>query len=461
LTDVFQAVSRAAADEPDGSPGVQYLLEEISRAIFQRWKRLRTQWVADDWMTAVKSPISRGDVSARWILAEAGRAMAQSKSSDSDLEGLFSHAVRTLAQMDDAADPLGTKRAVLADGCALCIIAQRFFTERSGDAAPSADLGAVIAAALDSGALRQNAGVLLQGLLHIARRVGCEEQFLPALVTVCDHSLRYVRRSHAHLLPFGLDQLALGRPLTIATRRACRDSVCEFTYCLGILNQRYAALFSPKAQQLLPSLTTRLSQLVVALDDDKQTEATKERCRWLADRVRLQFPNQQVNAIYRSLCRTQVRLRDVVSSVQTECQRRGCSFSVHVGTGIAMENVVVIVPDETVIQEVLLNFTARVPVDKGFCTAPRVLVSVDRVADSARFNGSKIAVSLYSNFRSVEAAERDLPAGPGMAEFGKRDFALFGVTCRQPEFRVRGPDDREYSSRVVIDFASGFQILED
>jgi len=126
-----------------------------------------------------------------------------------------------------------------------------------------------------------------------------------------------------------------------------------------------------------------------------------------------------------------------------------------------MENVVVIVPDETVIQEVLLNFTARVPVDKGFCTAPRVLVSVDRVADSARFNGSKIAVSLYSNFRSVEAAERDLPAGPGMAEFGKRDFALFGVTCRQPEFRVRGPDDREYSSRVVIDFASGFQILED
>ena len=71
-------------------------------------------------------------------------------------------------------------------------------------------------------------------------------------------------------------------------------------------------------------------------------------------------------------------------------------------------------------------------------------------------------MSLYSNLRSAEAAERDLPAGPGMAEFGKRDFALlFGVTCRQPEFRVRGPDDREYCSRVVIDFASGFQILDD
>jgi hypothetical protein len=230
---------------------------------------------------------------------------------------------------------------------------------------------------------------------------------------------------------------------------------------LGILNDRYPALFLPKAKQLLPGLITRLSQLAAAIDDDMQTDATKERCKWLADRVRLQFPNQQVNWIYRSLRRTHVRLSELVSASQVECEQRGYSFSVHVGIGITIGNVVVIVPDSTVIQEVILNFTARVPVDRHFCTAPRILLCVERVTELSRFNTSKIALSLYSNLRCAEDAERDLPAGPGMAEFGKRHFAMFGVMCRQPEFRVRGLDDREYSSRVVIEFVSGFQVLED
>ena len=145
------------------------------------------------------------------------------------------------------------------------------------------------------------------------------------------------RRDVVHFEPMQpeADRIALGE--------AYRDSLHEFIHCLGILSQRYPAMFHSKAQQLLPCLTTRLSQLAAALDDDdKQTDATKERCRRLADCVRLQFPNQQVNWIYKSLRRTHVRLRELVSTLKIECKQRGCSFCVRGGAGIALENAVVI-----------------------------------------------------------------------------------------------------------------------
>ena len=447
---------------------IQYgLVEEFVRIVLRSWSRVTTQWATQDWLEALKPIVSSGEACVRWILAEAGRALAHSDATfaaegESDVkEELFTFALRKASNLTDEDDPSGVRRETLAEGCSLFVLLYNFYSQRLDRAQPNERLNSAVSMVVESRAGKRDTEFFLRDVIHIGREISYGDEFVPALISVADHTLRYARSSHAHLLPFGLDIIARGYALVPAKRRSCRNNILEFMHCLRILQRRHPPMFHGDADLLLPHLFARLESLQEALEKDMwEDDRPSDKVRALARKLRVMFPNQPVNSVYQSVLNTHMLLTDLLSDIKTKTQERGIQFDVHWRDPADSEaQLSLLVPDHHTITEAFLNFTANVAVDRSHCEIPKILVAIwplDTVPALKR-----VRISIFGNLRSLRDAKRDLPRGPGMRELQRRDFALFGITSPGPKFSQRGPDGQEYTSEVSVEIVCGFPFADD
>ncbi len=301
-----------------------------------------------------------------------------------------------------------------------------------------------------------NSRLFLQELLQIARSATCSDTFLPALLSLLDHTVRPARHPHPHLLPYRISRLQVGKVLDEGHRRIFHDTLGEFKYCLNVVRDRYPALFDPKAEAIMPAFLSLIDRLRAELKVEWPNNMPPQKVQGLSGRLLNIYPYQETNSIFRRLVATQIYLKSVLDRIvnTTKAAKPDIAFKPIIDKTGFIEDLYVIAPNAKDLEAVIGNFISKVTIDAAYCELPTVYISVSENKEKEGFK--KIIINLYTNFRTPHDAQRELSTGPGMMELHRRDFKLFGM---RGDFEIdpESPDGMVYSVRIWLEISKGFK----
>ena len=440
---------------------IEYLKREMGRVFFQEWNLLCSQWTADRWIRVFEREIDRGSkVVAADLLGEAGKALAKASEGRQLLEGLLSYAISRISHVDDEVDPEYILRRNLGLGCLLYLV---YFRSFSGDA----DLiekefwGKIlgeIGEALQSKSVSFYSGIILQEIAQAIRLSSFKDDFIPALLTVLDHTLRYRRHRHSHLLPFGLEKICFGHGLSKVERDAVRNGLREFMHCLDVTKQRLPTIFNTDAEELSRVLKGYIDALAKELEIEELNEKSRVKLVSLANDVQNLFPTQLSSSIFNCLRDTQVSLLKIKRRLQKQCIENVPSIDFRYSETVTnSKELTLMAPSFNSVIAALQNFTLRNPIDPDYCKAPRVLMSVEEgnTLDVIR----RIRIRIFTNFQPSRNAKA-IMSGPGLKELAMREFRIFGIRPNPNiEFDPVAPDGMDYSVCLSLEFYAGYPQL--
>ena len=433
---------------------IDKLVEEMMRQLLRRWKRFRSQAAASGIVQRMGSCVAQSGNALPWILAETGRAVAKHGLDDSVLSRIMNTALHDAAHLTSTDDPADERRELLHEGIVMSILSIHHSAAKDHAINVVGTLQGKVERLLSECPSPASA-TYLQDILQVARKTTIPDAFIPAFITVSEHTLRAARHNHSHLIPFALREISGAKQLTAARIRAQINALSEFSHCMNIVASRSPATFgTPDARQILPLFLDKIRKLIESLTtlgseiDDK----TKR----LARDLQNMYPVQRVNSLFRCILDTHLRLSVIARHVSERCRQSDITVDVIDDTGGA-ENLAVIVPNEMDVLDLFTNVTSE--------AQPRCEIGTSRCvtlrfrSENADHGFRQIHIEAFTNWTSPEESKRRLESGQMIVETRKRAFELFGVKT-QLDYDVVGPNGASFAAVLKVTLCQGFGIQQ-
>ncbi|MDA8428814.1 MAG: hypothetical protein M0T70_06115 [Geobacteraceae bacterium] len=439
---------------PDFEHNLEYLKTEMGRALFKNWDRMNSQWAGSSWIECLKSEIVKGTSVSKQMLWESGRTLALSSKQHRHLiYDLFDFSVETLIQLSDKEDASGIKRNSIGTGLSLMVISANYYLNNVAQI-DSKDILTIIrrlSTTLEIASSIPNKSLLSSmyndEILSALRKSDNQDSFIPALLTLLNHTIRPSRHPHPHLLPALLSSL-LESKVNIAEIKLIRDIVADIKYCLEIVEKRYLNVFDDRAREELPVLKKYLTQLNSEISITK--DLISEKSKSIALKILNHYPHQHSNPIFQSLKNTQISIKHIVELIKQKCNDVTPKISLEIESALPdFENIFIIAPSIMTLEEVIINFTSKASFNVSTCNVPKMRIAIryDQESDSIK----KLIIEIFSNSENPESVYRGVISGPGVKETNTRAFRLFRINSFPKKI-----SDSEFTLSIALDFCIGY-----
>lgn len=439
--------------EEDFEHNLEFLKIEIARILFKSWDRMNSQWAGQNWLNCMKSEISKGTYAAKFILWESGKTLAKShKQHRGLLFDLFNFSVSKLAALTDGEDPDGQKRENIGIGLLLLVISANYHINKNSRMVQAEVLSITktLANSLEDHSASKSllSSMYIDEILSALRKSDFQDSFIPALLTLLNHTIRPGRHSHPHLLPALLTSFSKSK-VNAAEIKLIRDILADLHYCIEILEKRYIGIFDDKSREVLPIFKRYLSQLNSSITVDKGIVSSKSQA--IALKILAHYPYQPSNPIYQSLASTQIPIKYILDMIKAKCGELCPETDLEIESDIPyFETLCIIAPSIKTIEEVFINYTSKAKFDTDICSSPKLKVIVRYNDDTDSIK--KISLEIYSNYDNPESLYKNIISGPGAKEINTRSFRLFRIRSIP-----RMVSDPVYSLCISLQFCIGYQ----
>jgi hypothetical protein len=440
--------------EHDFEHNLEYLKTEIGRALFKNWDRMNSQWAGSSWIECLKSEIVKGTSVSKHMLWESGRTLAlSSKQHRYLIYDLFDFSVDTLIQLSDKEDASGFKRNSIGTGLSLMVISTNYYLNNVAqiDSKDILDIARRLSTTLEKASSTPNKSLLSSmyndEILSALRKSDNQDSFIPALLTLLNHTIRPSRHPHPHLLPALLSSL-LESKVNFAEIKLIRDIVADIKYCLEIVEKRYLNVFNDGAREELPVFKKYLMQLNLEISTTK--DHISEKAKSIALKILNHYPHQSSNPIFQSLKNTQISIKHIVELIQQKCNDVSPQISFEIESALPdFESIFIIAPSIKTLEEVIINFTSKARFNVNTCKLPKMKIAIryDQESDSIK----KLIIEILSNYDDPESVYRGVISGPGVKETNTRAFRLFRINSFPKKI-----SDSEFTLSIVLAFCIGY-----
>ena len=425
---------------------------EMLEELFQNWIRIYSQWCGVAFRNLILDELKGGTTTSIVILKNLGKIMAESQTDNEKkfLSNIFRKAIALMLVISRSKSESKDKLYNLSLGCSLFFVYYSQFNDANN--IPQAQLLNVLRV-LKKNNSNYAAKMYFQDIIQVAR--SCEfsrEAFLPSLITVLDHTVRYYRHSHSHLIPSFLSRIVSRDTISGSEISIMKNAMIEFCHCLEIVDQRYPSLFQDEAAHLLKRFLGKMKQLCANLKSDANAFQLTDAVDALVQDVLGIYPAQRYCKIFLSLIRTQISVARVIDYFSDLFNNAGLCVSFEPLDRDLIENTFIIAPSFRFVVDIIYNFTFD-PVKGRVSSENKIhfkicIPPLDRTY-------SKVVLEIYTNFTDSKSAKDRLANGQGVCETQCREFVLFDIQCPL-DFDIE-PSLGGYTTMFQFCFARGFK----
>lgn len=428
----------------------------IIKEIFSDWARLSGQWAAYKFEQYLKKEVEKNPVISVIILAAAGKALAKATAAPKVLKRILRHGLSKLLLTTYDKDKNCNIRYHFAMGCKLFCVYNNFYNLHNKKHDELIDeknsvnlLDEIKKIDKKQGRTNYSKQSVLE-IINLNRSKYYEVDFVAEFREILNQTVRPGRHMHSHLLISYLSKFAKNKKIYEADKMLLRDRLLTFNKSFEIVLKHFPALFSPDVNAAYQIFHSKIDYLQKRLSepwpDNIIPQLVEDRVDWIKGR----FPHQFASPFYKALCRTQIHVGDLLENIKKKGEKKGYSMRVVVAPGL--DDLHIMVPNLPDIQDGLLkNYTYGVTVDKDFCAKPHIHILV-KEKEGANVN-EKIIVNIFSNLQHDD--QNHIRTGPGINEFFRPEFKLFGIKGAYHGRYDKIIDGIEYSVKISIEFFKG------
>lgn len=434
--------------ENEAEENQQRLIIEFLRIITREWNKLNCQFEGKTWINSLKKHIDYGGVIAKVALWEAGKALATSNNEYIDLLlSLYSYSLSKLASFDHNKDPQGEKRDNLFIGIILFILSNNYMENMKGDITTKL---LKYVNAIDQSKLEILTRIYLDEIVSCLYRTSNRDNFMPALMSVLNQTIRPGRHNHDHLLPSLLSSI-LKNKAEQNEIRLVRDILADFLYCIDIIDRRYFSLFDDSARLALPFYRKTIEQAITEMSNHDCNIITNN-AKSLISKLYRHSTHQPHNPIYQSLRRTQVSIKHIMDLISSKCIKREPSILLLLDkTCSDVENVNLIAPNIKIIEELVSNFTVNSSIIMRNNITPKLFVKIVYPKDVEAIG--KVQLHIYTNYSDDTNCINNILNGPGIKEANTRTLELFRIKVYPTE-----DSNGEYNMHIIMELCIGYPL---
>jgi hypothetical protein len=433
----------------------QILIIENLRLLTKEWNKLNSQAEGQNWIDILQYHIDRGGVISKVALWEAGNALATSNNEYVDLLlTLFEFGLNRLAALDIQSDPNGKKRENIYIGLVLYILSNNYLESLSskrsiGENNPITIKMLKFVSSINKESLDILTRIYLDEIVSFLHRADNRDNFMPALMSVLNQTVRPGRHNHDHLLPSLLSSILKNKAGQNEVRLV-RDILADLLHCIDVIDRRFFSLFDNESRATLPFYRKNIEQIISEIG--KGTDCATDKVKSLVSKLYRHYPHQHHNPLYQALRRTQVSIKHILSLITTKCSVRNPIIEVLLDSSCTgIDNVNVIAPNIKIIEELVSNFTVNASIVMSSGVNPKLLVKVVHSIEKETIG--KLQLHFYSNYNNDKNCILNILNGPGIKEASTRTLELFRI-------KIFPIDDAigEYNMHIVLELCIGYPL---